>query len=147
VSASTTLIVLAAMTSAVQPMRATTKFGEACKGTEAVQVGTQPARLFPYKLTFYADLKKRSYCYGACGKEQTYAIRDTTTKPIKLSEFNRPGQVRLLTFDTATSSVLDLQVVDTGLPGLPKVTRRATGVCKPAIFQEPWAPPLKHAGS
>jgi hypothetical protein len=111
---------------------------EACSGTETVQIGAQPAKTVPYSLTFSADLKGGSYCYDACGKDQTYPIADPGARPIKLADLDRAGQVRHLTFDPATSTLMDYQVFDAGLG---KVTRQALGSCKPAAFHAPWSPP------
>jgi hypothetical protein len=143
-SATTTLVLLAAVASAGQPTTAKARFGEACTGTEVIQWGSQPPKTVPYRLTFYVDLARRSYCYAACEADQTYAISDQTSKPIKLSDFDLPKQVRHLTFDPATSSVNDFQVIDAGVV---KVTRRASGACSPATLHEPLGPPQPGAGS
>lgn len=134
-SISLALIALLAIANAPVPSE---RIAEACAGTETVQIGAQPAKTLPYTLTFSADLKRGSYCYDACGKDQTYPIADAKAQPIKLADLDRGGQVRHLTFDPATATLNDFQTFDVGLG---KVTRQALGVCKPATFHAPWSPP------
>ena len=128
------LIALLAIANAPVPSE---RIAEACTGTETVQIGAQPAKTLPYTLTFSSDLKRGSYCYDACGRDQTYPIADAKAQPIKLADLDGAGQIRHLTFDPATSTLTDFQIFDAGLG---KVTRRALGVCKPATFRAPWSP-------
>lgn len=110
------------------------QIGERCTGTETVQVGTQPPRTLAYSLNFSADLVSKSYCYDKCRREQTYAISDATSNPLKLADLDRGGQTRRLTFDRDTSVLTDYQVVAAGPV---KVVRNALAKCRAAKFHQP----------
>ena len=110
------------------------RIAEACTGTETVQLGTHPAQTASYSMTFSADLTRKSYCYDACGKDQTYPISDAGARPIKLADLDRAGQVRHLTYDPTTATLTDYQQFDAGLG---TVTRKARATCKPAAFRAP----------
>jgi hypothetical protein len=116
------------------PALAASTFGEVCSGSEVLQVGSQPARTVPYHLEFSADLQTRSYCYGACGKNESYPISDPTSKPIVLTNIHVGSTVRYLTFDPQTSRVEDYQSIDAGLV---VVKRQASASCTAAAFHEP----------
>jgi hypothetical protein len=119
----------------VTPALAQPKIAEICTGSETIQIGSQSPTTAPYSLTFSADLDARSYCYGPCGREQSYPISDAESKPIKLTDFRRGDQIRLLTFDLQTSKVADYQVFNAGLA---MITRRASGVCVASAFHPPF---------
>ncbi|HWU74740.1 MAG TPA: hypothetical protein VN137_14750 [Sphingomonas sp.] len=108
--------------------------GERCTGTETVQVGTQPPRTIAYSLNFSVDLASKSYCYDKCLPEQTYAISDATSNPLKLADLDRGGQTRRLTFDRNKSVLTDYQVI---AGGLVKVVRNASATCQAAKFHRP----------
>lgn len=110
------------------------KVGERCAGTETVQVGTQPPRTLAYSLDFSADLASKSYCYDKCRREQTYAISDATSNPIKLADLDHSGQTRRLTFDRNRSVLTDYQVITAGSI---KVVRNASATCQAAKFHQP----------
>jgi hypothetical protein len=110
------------------------EIGERCTGTETVQVGTQPPRTLAYSLNFSADLVRKSYCYDKCRREQTYAISDATSNPMKLADLDRGGQTRRLTFDRDTSVLTDYQVIAAGPV---KVVRNASAKCRAAKFHQP----------
>lgn len=130
------VVALTVPTSAV----AADQFGETCSGTETIEVGTQPPKTGPYSLTFSADLKTKSYCYGPCGPEETYVISDSTSNPIKLADINPDngqvgGQKRSIVFDPQSGKLTDYQFMNLG--GLGGVTKRATAQCHPSAFHEP----------
>jgi len=116
------------------PVLAAPTFGEVCSGSEELQIGSQPARTVPYHLEFSADLQARSYCYGACGKNESYPISDPTSKPIVLTNIHAGSTVRYLTFDPETSMVRDYQSIGAGFV---VVKRQASGSCTTAAFHEP----------
>lgn len=108
------------------------QFGESCSGTETVQVGANAPKVVPYALKFSADLAAGYYCYAQCKPQQTYAIKDHTSDPIKLADL-RGNQDRLLTFDRRTAVLTDHQVIR--LLGV--TTRNAKAICRPAAFHKP----------
>jgi hypothetical protein len=108
------------------------QFGERCSGTETIQVGAGVPKVVPYALTFSADLATGYYCYAECKPEQTYAIRDRASDPIKLADV-RGNQSRLMTFDRKTSILTDHQNIR--LLGFTE--RRANATCRPAAFHKP----------
>jgi hypothetical protein len=119
------------------PAVAAPTFGEDCSGAEIVQVGAQAPMTLPYHLVFSADLTRGAYCYGACGKAESYPISNPNSAPVVLTDLNLPSHVRRIVFDPATSTISDYQVFDGGLA---VVKRQASGTCKAAPFHEPWAP-------
>lgn len=108
------------------------QFGERCNGTETIQVGAGVSEVIPYALTFSADLATGYYCYAECKPEQTYAIRDSISDPIKLVEV-RGSQSRLMAFDRKTAILTDHQTI--GLLG--NVERNAKATCRAAAFHKP----------
>lgn len=110
------------------------RVAERCSGTETVQVGTQPPQTLAYSLNFSADLVRKSYCYDKCRREQTYAISDATSNPMKLADLDRGGQTRRLTFDRDASVLTDYQVIAAGPV---KVVRNASAKCRAAKFHQP----------
>jgi len=110
------------------------EIGERCAGTEAVQVGTRLPQTRPYSLDFSADLANKSYCYDKCLREQTYAISDAASNPIKLADLDQGGQTRRLTFDRNRSVLTDYQVITARLI---KVVRNASATCQAAKFHQP----------
>jgi hypothetical protein len=129
-------VALAVPTSAISA----DQFGETCSGTETIQVGSQAPKTEPYSLTFSADLKTKSYCYGQCGPEETYVISDSTSNPIKLADINAAdGQVgdqkRSIVFDRQSGKLTDFQFMNLGALG--QMTKRATAQCHPSAFHEP----------
>lgn len=110
------------------------RVAERCTGTETVQVGTQPPQTLAYSLNFSADLVRKSYCYDKCRREQTYAISDATSNPMKLADLDRGGQTRRLTFDRDASALIDYQVIAAGPV---KVVRNASAKCRTAKFHQP----------
>lgn len=113
------------------------RIGEACSGTETVQVGTQAPTTVPYALTFSADLSAKSYCYDKCGPDQSYAIGDSGSDPVKLADMDHGGQTRLITFDRRTGVLSDYQSFDAGLG---RIVRKASARCRSATFHEPATP-------
>jgi len=116
------------------------KIGETCSGTETVQVGTQPPKTARYALTFSANLKTKSYCYDTCRRDQTYAISDVASDPIKLADLDADdgqagSQKRLITFDRRSGTLTDSQVIQLGALG--KAVRHATAKCHPSAFHQP----------
>jgi hypothetical protein len=116
------------------------RMGETCSGTETVQVGTQPPKTEPYALTFSADLTTKSYCYDTCGPDQTYAISDAASDPIRLADFDADdgqegSQTRLIEFDRRSGTLTDDQSMNLGFLG--KVVRHATARCSASTFHQP----------
>ena len=128
------LSVMLAFAAVGTPVLAEQTFGETCTGTEIVQIGAQNPKTLPYNLTFSADLKGRAYCYGPCGKDQSFQITDAAAVPIRLADLDNAGQVRRLTFDPRTSTVSDYQVFKAGMA---VVTRRASATCEKSVFHAP----------
>ncbi|MEG8057459.1 MULTISPECIES: hypothetical protein [Sphingomonas] len=112
------------------------RIGERCNGTETIRAGGNAPRVVPYTLTFSADLAAGYYCYAACGPEQTYAISDRASDPIKLADVRESSQTRLMTFDRRTAMLVDHQVIRL----LGSVTRSATARCRAAPFHAPVPP-------
>ena len=107
------------------------QFGESCRGSETIRIGTAPPRTVPYKLDFSADLALGAYCYGQCLPSQTYRIADPASHPLKLADRDLAGQVRHIAFDRATGRITDYQVFDSPLG---RIERNAGGTCKAAPF-------------
>lgn len=112
------------------------RFGERCRGTETIRVGTGMPKVVPYALTFSVDLASGYYCYAQCKPEQTYAIGDRVSDPIKLADF-RGSQSRLMTFDRKTAILTDHQNIRI----LGNMERSAKATCRPAAFHSPTPPP------
>jgi len=120
------------------PAMAADRIAETCSGSEMVQIGSQPARMLPYSVSFSADLATGYVCYGECKPEHTYRIADARADPIKLADLNIPGQqVHLITFDPKTSRLTDRMEVD--LLHV-KTTRLASVSCEASAFSEPPVP-------
>ncbi len=132
------IVLVAALAMMTGAANAADRFGETCRGTETVRVGDQPARTLPYALAFSADLAAGTYCTAGCGRDQSYAIADPRSQPIRLADLDRAGQIRHLTFDRASARLTDEQSFD---PGLGKVVRHASATCTPAPFHAPAARP------
>jgi len=135
----TALALTLALTSS-NSANAADKFAEICSGTETLQVGTQPPKKLPYTLTFSADLTTKSYCYDVCDPDQAYAISDSSSQPIKLSDFDDDdrqtgGQRRLITFDRRSKILTDFWVLNAG--GLGTVVKNATATCRASAFHQP----------
>jgi hypothetical protein len=134
-------VLFAAIAVTATPAAAATAWGVTCTGTETVQVGPQQPRTLPYEITISIDLDRNVYCYGACGKAETYDIADASSNPIKLANANTGAGVRQVLFNTGTLEITDYQTM---MLGLGTVTRKAFGSCKPAPFHQPW---VKNAAS
>jgi len=126
-----------------QSAQAADRFGETCTGSEVVKVGPGRARTMPYELTLSVDLKAGRYCYGACGPDQTFAIADTTSDPIRLADLETGGQKRLILFAPDSGKLTDRQSYSIGPLGA--VERTATAECRAATYRA--VPPLRTAGS
>jgi hypothetical protein len=113
------------------------QFGESCSGTETVQAGTSAPQVVPYAITFSADLAAGYYCYAACTPQQTYAIKDPVSDPIKLADVSGGNQDRLLTFDRRNAVLTDHQTIRL----LGTTTRNAKAICRPAAFHKPMPMP------
>ncbi|MES3154855.1 hypothetical protein [Sphingomonas faeni] len=109
------------------------RIGERCSGTETIRVGDAAPQIVPYALTFSADLATGYYCYAACRAEQTYAISDRASDPIRLADIHGGNQTRLMTFDRRTATLVDHQVIRL----LGSTTRSATATCRAAPFHAP----------
>lgn len=109
------------------------QIGERCSGVETIQVGGTAPRVVRYTLTFSADLAAGYYCYAVCRPEQTYAISDRASDPIKLTDVRNGNQTRLMTFDRRTAILVDHQVIRL----LGTTTRNATATCRAAPFHAP----------
>lgn len=109
------------------------QFGESCNGTETIQVGTNAPQVVPYAITFSADLAAGYYCYAACTPQQTYAIKDPMSDPIKLADVREGNQDRRLTFDRRNAVLTDHQTIR--LLGI--TTRSAKAICRPTAFHKP----------
>lgn len=114
------------------------KIGESCSGTETLQIGTQAPLTVPFALTFSADLSAKSYCYDRCGPDQTFAISDNTSDPIKLADLDHAGQTRAMTFDRRSGMLTDYENFDGGLG---RVVRKALARCRAVAFRQPAALP------
>lgn len=114
------------------------RFGESCTGSESVQVGQRIEKNVPFHIELSIDLRTNSYCYGACGKGQSYPIADLSSSRIKLADARVPNQMRRLTFDRATQHLTDEQRVELGPMGA--VVRHAFATCRRAPFRTPAAP-------
>ena len=106
------------------PALASETLGEICSGSEIVQSGSQPPKTLPYHVSFSADLAGRAYCYGACGKVESFPISDPSSVPIKLADLKSSGQVRYITFDPRTAAISRLP---SATPGVAR-NRNAKGV-------------------
>jgi len=126
------IVALALILSTSAATRAET-LGEACHGTETIQVDAGPARPAPFDLSFSVDLKSGLYCYGACTREQTFAIRGATPDQIQLADVHGTGQTREIVFDRKAATLTDDQVIH----ALATVTRHARAICTPAPFHQP----------
>lgn len=126
------------LASASTAVAGASQFGESCVGTEIVQVDGQPAKNLPYSLVFSVDTKRKLYCYGECLEGQTYSVSDPLSSPMKLADIDVGVQVRHITFDRVSSKIADYQVIDAKVW---KLTRRASGTCKPAPFRSPRGQP------
>ena len=109
------------------------RIGESCIGTETIQVGANVPKVVPYALKFSADLAAGYYCYAKCRPEQTYAITDPKSDPIKLADVHGGNQTRLITFDRITAIFTDYQVVRL----LGSTTRTAKATCRATAFHQP----------
>lgn len=109
------------------------RISETCSGTETIEAGTSAPTTVPYSLTFSMDLKSGYYCYAECKPEQTYAIRDWLSDPIKLADVHAGNQTRLTTFSRKSRLLADDQVVQV----LGTVKRSARATCQPSAFHEP----------
>lgn len=109
------------------------QFGESCSGTETIQVGANAPKVVPYALKFSADLAAGYYCYAECKPQQTYAIKDQMSDPIRLADVRGGNQSRLLTFDRRTAALTDHQTIR--LLGI--TTRDARATCRSAAFRKP----------
>jgi hypothetical protein len=109
------------------------QFGESCSGTETIQVGANAPQVVPYALIFSADLAAGYYCYAECKPQQTYAIKDRMSDPIKLADMRGNYQDRLLTFDRRTAVLTDHQTIR--LLGI--TTRDAKANCRSTAFHKP----------
>ena len=109
------------------------RIGESCSGTETVEVGASAPKVVPYFLAFSANLLTGYYCYAQCRPEQTYAINDRLSDPIKLADVHRGNQTRLITFSRKAGTLTDDQVLQ--LFGTVRRSARAT--CRAAAFHEP----------
>lgn len=132
-SAFASLLLASAVSAAPPPDR----FGETCTGSESVQVGAQAPKQAPYEITLSIDLAHKTYCYAACGRDQTYPVADPSSTPIRLADTDVPSQMRRLTLDRGTSRLTDEQRVTLGAM---RVVRHASATCKPAAFQQPPTP-------
>ena len=108
------------------------QFGERCSGTETIQVGAGAPKIVPYALKFSADLAAGYYCYAQCKSDQTYAISDRASNPIKLADV-RGSQSRLMTFDRRTAILTDHQNIRL----LKNTKRSAKATCRAAAFHKP----------
>ena len=116
-----------------QPAYGQDEVGETCSGTETVQLGVDAPKVVPYTLTFSADLASGYYCYAECRPDQTYAIKDSKSDPIKFADLNAGSQTRLITFDRKISVLKDYQVFTV----IYTVRRNARATCRPAPFHKP----------
>jgi hypothetical protein len=111
------------------------RIGALCSGSETVRVGAQPPRKLPYQIALSIDLAHGTYCYGACGKDQTYPVSATSGSRIKLSDVDAAGQSRRLTFDRKSLRLTDVQRLAMGALS---VDRQARALCTPAPFHPPF---------
>lgn len=109
------------------------RIGETCSGTETIEAGTSAPKTVPYSLTFSMDLKSGYYCYAECKPEQTYAISDRLSDPIKLADVHAGSQARLTTFSRKSRLLADDQVIQV----LGTMKRSARATCQPSAFHEP----------
>ena len=107
--------------------------GESCSGTETIQVDANEPKIVPYTLTFSADLATGYYCYAECKPEQTFAIKDATSDPIKLADLHVSSQTRSITFDRRTAILTDHQIIRL----LGTTTRNAKATCRAGPFHKP----------
>lgn len=121
------------------PAFAQDRIGEYCSGTETIVVGASVPRVVPYSLTFSADLTTGYYCYAQCKAEQSFAISDASSDPIKLADVHHGNQIRLITFSRKSGRLSDDQVFEV----LETVKRSARATCRAAAFHEPTPSPRR----
>lgn len=124
------------LTAAAPP--SATRIGLVCSGPETVRSGQGAPTQARYDLTLSIDLDRKLYCYGACGREQSFAMKDAASMPLKLADVETPSQSRHLLFDRASMMLSDDQRIS--LAALPAVERHARISCQPAPFHEPPSP-------
>ena len=113
------------------------RIGATCSGTETIDPGTGIPKVVPYSLTLSINLKTGYYCYAECRPEQTYAISNRSSDPIKLADVHGGSQTRLTTFSRKSRLLTDDQVIQV----LGTVKRSAKATCQPSAFHEPTSPP------
>lgn len=119
---------------AAAPAASTDRISESCTGSETVQTGGGKASTLPYSLVFSADLARKLYCYGACGRDQSFAIADAGSDPIQLARLDAAGQVRHISYWRRIGRLTDDQVIGVGPI---RVVRHATARCRPAPYLQP----------
>lgn len=132
------LMSLSMTAATASPIERPARFAIACTGAETVTAGRQMPKQLAYDITLSFDLPDKLYCYGACGKEQTYPIADPSSSPIRLANLETSSQMRRMTFDRGTMRLIDDQRI--AMEPVTTLVRHATAVCKPALFQQPWQP-------
>ncbi|HKR92417.1 hypothetical protein [Novosphingobium sp.] len=123
------LVILAAALIAAAP--SPNRFGESCRGFEAIRIGNGQPRTLPYRLDFSVDLTLKSYCYAYCRPDQTYPVADPVSSPLKLADLDQGGEVRRIAFDRKTARLVDYQVFETPIG---KIERRANADCVLTAF-------------
>ena len=114
------------------------QLGETCNGTETVSINGGASKVHPYTLDFSVDLATGYYCYAECKPDQTYAIKNRNSDPIKLGDTNGGPYERLITFDRKTSTLTDHQIIK--LVGRIETVYSAT--CRTSTFHEPTPLPV-----